>query len=68
MEKKVKYEEALAELEGIVGKLETDELGIDEMGTYLKQAQRLMKLCNDKLTQTEVEVNAILEAKGNDKE
>ncbi len=68
MEKKIKYEEALAELEGIVEKLETDALGIDEMGTYLKQAQQLIKLCNDKLTQTETEVNAILETRGDDKE
>ena len=56
----MKYEEAVKQLEEIVSKLETDELDIDQIATNLKQAQKLIKMCKDKLTATENEVNTIL--------
>ncbi len=58
-----KYEEAVKELEAIVGKLESNELDIDQISAQLKKAQQLIKLCNDKLTQTEADINAVLEGK-----
>ena len=52
----MKYEEALAQLETIVRKMEGNELDIDEIATQLKTAQRLIKFCRDKLTKTEAEL------------
>ena len=46
----IKYEEALERLERIVKQMENDELDIDVIGEQLKQAQKLIKLCKDRLT------------------
>lgn len=60
MEKEMKYEEAMRQIELIVAKMENDELDIDEMSEQLKTAQQLIKLCKDKLTKTEAEIQKIL--------
>ena len=60
MSKEIKYEEALSQLEDIVSKMENEELDIDELTTELKQAQKLVKLCKDKLTKTDKEIKTIL--------
>ena len=59
MNNEMKYEEALAQLESIVRKMESNELNIDEIATQLKSAQRLIKFCKDKLTHTEQELQNI---------
>lgn len=56
----MKYEEALSQLEDIVSKMENEELDIDELTTELKQAQKLVRLCKDKLTKTDKEIKTIL--------
>ncbi len=56
-----KYEEAVRQLEDIVEKLQNDELDIDSMSENLKKAQKLIKICKDKLTKTDDEINKILE-------
>ena len=58
--KEMKYEEAVRQLEAIVRKMEDNELDIDEMGEQLKEAQRLIKLCKDRLTKTDEEIKKIL--------
>lgn len=60
MAKEIKYEEALSQLEDIVSKMENEKLDIDELTTELKQAQKLVKLCKDKLTKTDKEIKTIL--------
>ena len=60
MAKEMKYEEALSQLEDIVSKMENEELDIDELTTELNQAQKLVKLCKDKLTKTDKEIKTIL--------
>ena len=59
MEENIKYEEAFAELQNIVRKMENDEYSIDEIAVQLKTAQRLIKFCKDKLTLTEQEIQKI---------
>jgi exodeoxyribonuclease VII small subunit len=59
MNDEMKYEEALTQLETIARKMESNELNIDEIATQLKTAQRLIKFCKDKLTQTEAELSKI---------
>ena len=56
MSETMKYEEAMAQLEAIVRKMESNELDIDEIAAQLKTAQRLIKFCRDKLTKTETEL------------
>ena len=52
----MKYEAAFAQLQEIVRKMENDEYSIDEIAVQLKEAQRLIKFCKDKLTKTEEEI------------
>ena len=59
MNKEQKYEEAFAQLQEIVRKMENDEYSIDELAVQLKTAQRLIKFCKDKLTKTEEEIQTI---------
>ena len=59
MEENLKYEEAMAQIEAIVHKMENNELDIDELAAQLKTAQRLIKFCKDKLTKTEKELSKI---------
>jgi exodeoxyribonuclease VII small subunit len=59
MNEELKYEEALAQLETIVRKMESNEFDIDELAVQLKTAQRLIKFCKDKLTKTEAEIQKI---------
>ena len=63
MEKELKYEAAMAELQAIVTKMENDELDIDQLSEQLKRAQELIKLCRDKLTKTDEEIKKILSEK-----
>ena len=56
----MKYEEAVAQLEEIVSKMETGELDVDSLSTHLKMTQKLIKLCKDKLTKTDSEIKKML--------
>ena len=56
----MKYEEAMRQLQEIVRKMENDELDIDQMSEQLKHAQELIKLCRDKLTKTDDEIQKLL--------
>jgi exodeoxyribonuclease VII small subunit len=60
MATETKYEDAVRQLEDIVEKLENNELDIDEMSKQLKKAQQLIKLCKDRLTKTNAEIQKIL--------
>ena len=59
MNHEIKYEEALAQLESIVRKMESNELDIDEIAVQLKTAQQLIAFCKDKLTKTEEDIQKI---------
>ena len=53
----IKYEDALAQLEELVNKMENGDVSIDSLSENLKKAQKLIKLCKDKLMKTEEEIN-----------
>ena len=55
----MKYEEAVHQLEEIVQKMENGEYSIDEIAVQLQTAQRIIKLCKNKLTKTEQEIQKI---------
>ena len=66
MDKNMKYEKAMQELEQIVSQMENGTLDIDSMLTKLKRAQELVALCRNKLTKTEAEINAMLNGTKNE--
>ena len=58
--KKETYSEAMKRLETIVSQIESGELDIDELGNQLKEAQKLIKLCRDKLYKADEEIKKML--------
>lgn len=57
-----KYSEAIAEIEEIINKIETRDLDVDELAENVKKVSALIKICKDKLLQTEEEIQKILDA------
>lgn len=55
------YTAAFEELKEIVDQLENDNVSVDELTEKMKRATVLMKICRDKLTKTEEEVNKTIE-------
>jgi len=51
---------AMEELEAILGRVESDEIDIDELAEELKQATKLLELCRRKIRQAELEVTQIV--------
>lgn len=66
MPKEIKYEEALRQLEDIVAKMENNELDVDSLSQQLKTAQKLIKMCKDKLSRADSDIKKILQDEGND--
>jgi exodeoxyribonuclease VII small subunit len=60
MEKKISYTDAIRELEEIVREIEQGEITVDALSDKVKRASQLIKICKDKLTSTEEDVNTIL--------
>lgn len=60
----VNFEAALTKLEEIVGKLEKDQLSLDESLGMLEEGISLYRLCNNQLTEAEKKINAIIEENG----
>lgn len=61
MNRQMKYEEAIGQLEKIVRQMENNELDVDQLSEQLKRAQQLIQFCRDKLTKTDEEIRQILE-------
>lgn len=60
--KNITYKEAVAEIEAIMAKMESDELDVDELSSYVDRVAFLIKLCKEKLRHTEDEVKKIIES------
>lgn len=54
------YEQAMARLETISRQIESNELGIDQMASKLKEAQQLTAFCRKQLYQVDEEIKEIL--------
>ena len=59
--KEITYTEAKSELEKIVALIESDELDVDQLSTKVKRASELVAFCKQKLTETDIELQKILE-------
>ena len=60
MSDKIKYTEALEELQQIVSEIEDGEITVDELSIKVKRASELIKICKAKLTATDEDVDQIL--------
>ena len=57
----ITYTEAKAEIEKIVSLIESESLDVDQLSKYVKRASKLVAFCKQKLTETDVELQKILE-------
>lgn len=57
---KITYTAAFEELQTIVGEIEEGEITVDELSEKVKRAAELIKICKEKLSSTEEDVNKIL--------
>ena len=55
------YQEAVKELETIVGQIEKEDIPVDELLQKVKRSSELIRYCQNKLTQTEEEVGQVLQ-------
>lgn len=60
MEKKIKFEEALARLEKIVSDLESGNTSLDDSLTLFEEGIQLIKLCDTKLKNVEEKISEII--------
>ncbi len=58
-----KFEEALAELEKVVERLESGELSLDESLSAFEEGVALVKYCNQKLTEVEKKIELLVKDK-----
>lgn len=60
MKMKLSYNEAVAEIEEILGRMESEELDVDELSEKVKRVAELVRYCRSKLKNTEEEVEKVL--------
>ncbi len=58
---KISYSEAVAEIESILQKIEEAKLDVDELAEKVKRVTDLLKICRDKLHNTETQIGGILD-------
>ncbi len=58
--KKPGYQEAIAEIEEILLKMENEEMDVDDLSEKVKRVSLLIRTCREKLLQTESEVEKVL--------
>ena len=58
--KKETYVQAMNRLEEIVKNVERNELDIDSLGSQLKEAQKLIAFCREKLYKADAEIQKML--------
>lgn len=56
------YTEAYEELQEIVKKMENADISVDDLAEKIKRASLLIRICKNKLQNTEEEVNTIMDS------
>lgn len=57
MKEELTYTEAFGQLQATVKRMEDADISVDDLADHIKQASKLIKICKDKLTKIEQEVN-----------
>ncbi|SDL62816.1 exodeoxyribonuclease VII small subunit [Sediminibacillus halophilus] len=63
-EKEISFEEAMKQLEEIVEKLEEGEVPLEKAINYYQEGMKLSKLCSDKLSNVEEQMEKIVNEQG----
>ena len=58
----LRFGQAMERLEGILRRIEDEEIDIDELGERVKEATRLIELCRAKIRKADLEVTQIVQA------
>ena len=56
------FRQAMDELEGILERIEGEEIDIDRLATELRRAAQLLDVCRGKIRKAEVEVTQIVQS------
>jgi len=64
----VKYKKAIERLDEIIGKIESDDIDVDELSLRLKEAVNLVKICKAKIDKAEMELKQVVEELAKDNE
>lgn len=56
------FREAMEELEGILERIEGEEIDIDRLAAELRRAAQLLEVCRGKIRKAEVEVTQIVQS------
>lgn len=59
--KELTYEEAMTQVEEILGRIQREEVTVDALAAEIKRATELIALCKARLTKAEAEVDKMLE-------
>jgi exodeoxyribonuclease VII small subunit len=59
-EQEIGYGEALAELEGILDELDGDEVDVDVLGSRVRRAAELLRLCRDRIASARFDVEQVV--------
>ena len=57
---KISYSDAVAEIESILEKIEEGSLDVDELAEKVSRVTELLKICRDRLSKTEAQIDKIL--------
>lgn len=60
-EDEIGFSAAMQELEGILGRIESEEVDIDQLAEELGRAAELLELCRGRIRKAEVEVSQIVQ-------
>lgn len=63
-ENNISFEEAMIQLEKIVGKLEEGDVPLEKAITYYQEGMKLSKVCSDKLTNVQEKMTQIMNEQG----
>lgn len=56
----IKYSKSIKRLEEIIGKIESEEIDVDELSVSVKEAVTLIKTCKNKIEKAELEVKKVV--------
>jgi exodeoxyribonuclease VII small subunit len=56
------FREAMDELEGILARIEGEEIDVDRLAEELRRAAQLLDLCRGKIRKAEIEVTQIVQS------
>lgn len=61
MDHKISYTSAFEELQNIVAKIEKGQINLEDLSQQVKRATELIRICKSKLTDTEEDVQKMLQ-------